>query len=137
MFILEENYTAGAALLAFFILTSILRQILEPKIVSDTVKIVPSTLQFPNIVTPNNDNYNDRFTIGNLLEYNRYPYNKLTIYDRWGHTVYEVNNISQEEHFWDPNSTNAPDGTYYYRFVGQGSDGSVQHNGVIEVLRTP
>ena len=105
--------------------------------VSDTVKIVPSTLQFPNIVTPNNDNYNDRFTIGNLLEYNRYPYNKLTIYDRWGHTVYEVNNISQEEHFWDPNSTNAPDGTYYYRFVGQGSDGSVQHNGVIEVLRTP
>ena len=65
------------------------------------------------------------------MEYNRYPYNKLTIYDRWGHTVYEVNNISQEEHFWDPNSTNAPDGTYYYRFVGQGSDGSVH----LHVLR--
>gem|GEM_PF-1137633 len=103
----------------------------------DTVTIVPSSLQFPNVVTPNNDGYNDLFRIGNLIEYNRYPYNNLSIYDRWGHLVFQVNNISQEDHFWDPNSTNTPDGTYYYRFVGQGSDGSVQRNGVIEILRKP
>lgn len=103
----------------------------------DTVRIVPSTLQFPNTVTPNNDGYNDIFYISNLIEYNRYPYNKLSIYDRWGHLVYQVDNISREDQFWNPDLTNAPDGTYYYRFVGQGSDGSVQHNGVIEVMRKP
>lgn len=104
---------------------------------TDTVRIVPSTLQFPNIVTPNGDGYNDRFRIGNLIEYHRYPYNSLAIYDRWGHLVFQFSNISLDEHFWDPESTSSPDGTYYYRFVGSGSDGSVQRNGVIEVLRKP
>ena len=101
----------------------------------DTVKIVPGTITFPNLVTPNGDGYNDVFSIANLIEYQRYPYNKLTIYDRWGHLVYQVDNIYKQEQFWDPNATNSTDGTYYYRFVGQGVDGSVQHNGVIEVLR--
>lgn len=103
----------------------------------DTVRIVPSSLQFPNTVTPNNDGYNDLFRIANLIEYNRYPYNKLSIYDRWGHLVYQAENISREDQFWNPELTNTPDGTYFYRFVGQGSDGSIQHNGVIEVLRKP
>lgn len=103
----------------------------------DTVKIVPGTITFPNLVTPNNDGYNDVFSISNLIEYQRYPYNKLTVYDRWGHLVYQVDNIYKTEQFWDPNATNSTDGTYYYRFVGQGVDGSVQHNGVIEVLRKP
>lgn len=105
--------------------------------VTDTVRITPSTLQFPSVVTPNGDGYNDRFRIGNLIEYHRYPYNKLTIYDRWGHLVYQVDNISLDDHFWDPESTSTPDGTYYYRFVGSGNDGSVQRNGVIEILRKP
>ena len=101
----------------------------------DTIKIFPCELQFPNLVTPNNDGTNDIFVIPNLLEYNRYPYNRLFIYDRWGHLVYHVENIYKREQFWDPLATNSPTGTYYYRFVGQGSDGSVQHNGVIEVMR--
>ena len=105
--------------------------------ISDTVKIVPTDLQFPNLVTPNNDGYNDLFRIGNLLEYGRYPYNKLNIYDRWGGLVYQVDNISREDQFWDPSLTNTPDGTYFYRFIGQGNDGSVQHNGIIEVMRKP
>lgn len=41
MFILQRNYLAGVTILVFFILTAILRQILEPKIVSDTVKVHP------------------------------------------------------------------------------------------------
>ena len=41
MFILQKNYIAGVMLLVFFVLTAILRQILEPKIVSDTVKVHP------------------------------------------------------------------------------------------------
>ena len=40
-FILQGNYISGITLLIFFILTGILRQIMEPKIVSDSVKIHP------------------------------------------------------------------------------------------------
>lgn len=41
VFILRGNYAAGVVLLVYFLLTSVLRQIMEPKIVSDTVKIHP------------------------------------------------------------------------------------------------
>ncbi len=40
-FILQGNYFAGVSILIFFILTGILRQIMEPKLVSDTVKLHP------------------------------------------------------------------------------------------------
>ena len=106
-----------------------------PDTTFDTIKIMPSTLEFPNVVTPNNDGVNDYFRIKNLIEYSQYPYNKLTVYDRWGHIVYEVSNISKEEDFWYPDLTNSPTGTYYFRFIGRGGDGAAQHNGVIEVLR--
>ncbi len=102
--------------------------------VQDTIKLMPCTLEYSNFVTPNGDGVNDIFKIKNLLEYGRFPYNKLTVYDRWGHEVYKVVNISKESDFWDPNLTGSPTGTYYYRFTGNGRDGAVQHNGVIEVL---
>lgn len=41
IFILEKNYLQGITLLVFFLITVILRQILEPRIVSDTVKVHP------------------------------------------------------------------------------------------------
>ena len=41
VFILQENYISGVTILIFFLLTGILRQIMEPKIVSDHVKIHP------------------------------------------------------------------------------------------------
>ncbi|MBQ3284937.1 MAG: AI-2E family transporter [Ruminococcus sp.] len=41
VFILQKNYIAGVILLVYFLLTVILRQILEPRIVSDSVKVHP------------------------------------------------------------------------------------------------
>jgi predicted PurR-regulated permease PerM len=41
VFILEKNYITGVTLLIFFVFTVIVRQILEPRIVSDTVKVHP------------------------------------------------------------------------------------------------
>ncbi len=41
IFILQKNYLAGVTILVFFLLTAILRQIMEPKIVSDSVKVHP------------------------------------------------------------------------------------------------
>jgi predicted PurR-regulated permease PerM len=41
VFILQKNYTSGVILLVYFLLTVVLRQILEPRIVSDQVKVHP------------------------------------------------------------------------------------------------
>ncbi|HBE15144.1 MAG TPA: hypothetical protein DCY72_02695 [Ruminococcaceae bacterium] len=40
-FILQKNYIGGVILLVYFLLTVVLRQILEPRIVSDQVKVHP------------------------------------------------------------------------------------------------
>lgn len=92
-------------------------------------------LQFPSVVTPNGDGTNDIFQVVGLLEQDCYPLNKLTIYNRWGAKIYEVNNIDEVEDFWDPEKERTPAGTYYYRFDGDGFRGHVERKGVIEVVR--
>ena len=92
-------------------------------------------LQFPSVVTPNGDGLNDVFHIVGLIEEECYPLNKLTIYNRWGAKVYEVNNIDEESDFWDPAAERTPAGTYYYRFDGDGFKGHVERKGVVEVVR--
>lgn len=103
---------------------------------TDTVTILSDFLQFPNLVTPNGDGTNDTWIIVNLLEYNRYPINHLIIYDRWGHVVYNVENISSQEQFWDPAATQSPDGTYFFVFTGRGehNEYSIRRTGAIELL---
>lgn len=94
-----------------------------------------SLLQFPNIVTPNGDGFNDRFVIGGLVENQCYPYNSLVIVDRTGRVVFHAENISREDQFWDPAARRMPSGTYFYRFTGCGVHHATQHTGCIEVLK--
>ena len=101
----------------------------------NVITITNDYLQFPNLVTPNGDGNNDIWKVVNLIEFGNYSMNELWIYDRWGVLVYHVQNITTEQQFWDPNSTNSPDGTYYYRFSARSMQGSVKRNGLIEVLR--
>jgi gliding motility-associated-like protein len=58
----------------------------------------------PNVFTPDNDGVNDVFKIENLA-----PNSSLTIYNRWGNTVYQSTNYQNN---WDGN--NCPAGVYYY-----------------------
>ncbi|MBO7489630.1 MAG: fibronectin type III domain-containing protein [Bacteroidales bacterium] len=99
------------------------------------VTIVNIYLQYPNVVTPNGDGINDTWKVVNLIEYGLYPINRLRIFNRWGRLVYKRDNISTEADSWNPNECDCPDGTYFFRFDGQGDFGYVQHNGAIEVVR--
>lgn len=103
--------------------------------VARTITIINDWLQFPNLVSPNGDGVNDRWEIVNLLECGEYSINELWIYSAWGVPVYHVRDIDKAEDFWDPEETRSPDGTYYYRFLGQSAYGIVKRNGVIEVVR--
>lgn len=92
-------------------------------------------LRFPNAVTPNGDGYNDRMEINNLLDAYIFSYNCLWIYDRWGRLIVKRENIRCDADFWDPNETDTPDGTYFYRFVARTQDRIIDHKSVIEVIR--
>lgn len=102
---------------------------------TDKILIVNDFLQFPNVVTPNGDGINDIFKIVNLVEHIGFPICELTILNRWGKIIYYKKNIDINTDFWDPNITNTPTGTYFYRFTAKGYITDIQRNGVIEVLR--
>ena len=65
-----------------------------------------------NVVTPNNDGYNDLFRVPCLTS-DRYADNKLLIFNRWGDEVYSA---QPYENDWNAtyNGSDLPSGTYFY-----------------------
>jgi gliding motility-associated-like protein len=82
---------------------------------------LPSALEIPNIFTPNNDGVNDVYFIKgtNLTEI------KLTVFDRWGHLVFDL--VSSKGNVaWDGKNQYGAEvaaGIYYYTLNATGSDG--------------
>jgi len=82
-------------------------------------------LIIPNVITPNGDGYNDVFGIKKL---NLIRENELTIYDRWGKSVYHrrnykcvyrdggFQNIEEAFNGKSRGGQDLPEGTYYYAF---------------------
>lgn len=73
-----------------------------------------------NAVSPNGDGYNDYFRIDNIQ---RYPNNKVEIYNRWGVLVYETTSYDSKGNVFEGISEGRvtmnkneklPSGTYYY-----------------------
>ncbi|MGB1031294.1 MAG: HYR domain-containing protein, partial [Flavobacteriales bacterium] len=70
----------------------------------------------PEGYSPNGDGTNDTFEILGLEDY---PGNRLTVYNRWGHKVFEADNYQSD---WEGRSQSAltlggeylPEGTYFY-----------------------
>lgn len=103
--------------------------------ITRTITIINDNLMFPTVVTPNGDGVNDIFEIHNLIDGQAFPDNELSIYNRYGKRIYFVQNLRHESEFWDPEATNTPSGTYFYRFIGRGPIRDVEFKGSIEVLR--
>lgn len=70
------------------------------------VTFIPCNITAPNIITPNNDGFNDALKFANL-EY--YSGSKLVVYNRWGRVVYKDDNYQND---W--NGDGHGDGIYYY-----------------------
>lgn len=78
--------------------------------VTKCIEVVKETsINIPNVFTPNGDNSNEFFKITGTSIKNFH----CTIYDRWGIKLYEWDGINGA---WDGNSKSgaAPAGTYYY-----------------------
>lgn len=87
----------------------------------------------PNSFTPNDDDRNDLFCPVFQCEYS---YFLLTIFDRWGNTVYTSNNINGK---WDGKfkSNPCPDDVYVYRIeaIQKTTDKKIIRNGHISLFR--
>ncbi len=103
----------------------------------DTIHLFdcPPLITFPNVITPNQDGYNDHFypIHQNIINY------KLIIYSRWGNVVFSTDDVYAR---WDGTCNGQPcsDGTYFFTIDYEGFGqkamrGKKIHRGTITLLR--
>ena len=110
--------------------------------------IIEDDLEFPNVITPNGDGLNDVFAIKNLNtdinpeDPDEYRTNMLTIYDRWGKLVYQVDNydtfMKDDQLFTGLkyfDGKDLSDGVYYYTFYYKGKAKITNYHGTITIIR--
>ena len=90
---------------------------------------------FPNAVTPNGDGVNDIFEPKDLLEQTMFEETRLTIYSRYGKVIYDKTNAHDRKDLWDPNATNTPTGTYFWRFIAKSTSKNIDIKGTVDVIR--
>jgi uncharacterized repeat protein (TIGR01451 family)/gliding motility-associated-like protein len=102
----------------------------------DEVEVIPTDLFIPDVFSPNNDGFNDKFIIRGL---DRYPNNSLIIINRWGNKVFEAAPYTND---WDGTNQfgitvggdDLPVGTYYF-ILDLGETGGRQERGFIYLTR--
>jgi gliding motility-associated-like protein len=94
------------------------------------VKIIDDVLVFPNILTPNGDNINDKFEIGALIIGGGYTETQVIIYNRWGKKVYESTNYQN-----DFDGKGLPDGVYFVTIKAKGILKDVEYKSSLQILR--
>ncbi len=95
---------------------------------------IPSSVEVPNIFSPNGDGVNDLYFLktANLSDVS------MVIYDRWGHVTYELDS-SNGNVLWDGKNQygkECAEGTYFYVLKATGKDGSAfDKKGTITLVR--
>jgi gliding motility-associated-like protein len=94
--------------------------------VEDELRIIPS-----NILTPNNNDENDTWSIVNI---DSYPNAEIKIFDRWGKLIFEMENYMNDWQGTNSNGDILPDGTYYYIILLSKEHNKI-YKGAITILR--
>ena len=87
-------------------------------------------VEIPQIITPNNDGFNDEWRIRNI---DLYPGAEVLVYTRWGKLVYKSRNISADP--WDGRFNGRLMPTDSYHYILYLNDGSKPRSGVISIIR--
>lgn len=89
---------------------------------------VNNDCEVPTLITPNNDNVNDRLVIPCLADISKYNRNTLSVFNEWGDEVYRASPYTND---WEGtyNGRLLPAGTYF--FVFEPGDGAETSTGFI------
>jgi gliding motility-associated-like protein len=87
-------------------------------------------LEIPEIITPNNDGYNDTWIIKNI---HMFPNAEVRVYSRWGKLVYRSKNISASP--WDGTFKGELLPTDSYHYILDLHDEKQPRTGVISIIR--
>lgn len=103
----------------------------QDTVINFTIENLPCEPKPENHFTPNNDGFNDTWSIRNI---NSFPEFDLYVYNRWGQQVHHQTGIYIP---WDGRSLTMPlpDATYYYVLYFSRSDKDKFVKGSISILR--
>lgn len=87
-------------------------------------------LVIPQVITPNNDGYNDVWQIRNI---DLYPDAEVRIFNRWGKMVFSTSNLADNPWNGTVGGKLVPTDSYHY--ILYLNDGSKPRSGVISVIR--
>lgn len=86
----------------------------------------------PNVFTPNNDLANDVFVLDVINQTNV----NLTILNRWGNKMFEANGLTPAWNGKTSTGAAAEEGTYFYKYIVTGVDGSeYKGQGFLQLVR--
>lgn len=80
-------------------------------VITDTVNIIVNDLIIPSLITPNMDGKNDYFILNGLESFGR---TELSVFDRWGFSVYYDSEYSNDWNGIDNNGNSLPEDTYFF-----------------------
>jgi gliding motility-associated-like protein len=78
---------------------------------TQSIDLTTQAVIVPNTITPNNDGKNDSLVIEGL---DNFPDHELTIFSRWGETVFKTKTYANNWKGKSSNNKQLPDGTYLY-----------------------
>ena len=99
-----------------------------------TVQKICKEVAVPNIFTPNGDGFNDKHQIDPTIDYCFESFH-ITIYNRWGHLIFES---TDSQYNWDgkiKNEFEAPPGNYYYVLEAEVQQLKIEKHGFIQLIR--
>jgi len=93
----------------------------------------PAMLEMPSGFSPNGDESNETFVVHGI---EAYPINEISIYNRWGNIVYQLDNYSNEWAGDNASGDPLPDATYFVILTVFPSDGeSITLKGYVDLRR--
>jgi gliding motility-associated-like protein len=87
-------------------------------------------IEIPDIITPNNDGYNDTWIIKNI---DMFPNAEVFVFTRWGKQVFNTKNLSANP--WNGTFKGRILPTDSYHYILHLNDGSKPRSGVISIIR--
>ena len=100
-----------------------------------TVERQDVDLNIVQIITPDGNNENDEWIIGNIENFDN---NKVVVMDRWGTVIYSSTRYDNKRNVWNGENSNGkvvPSGTYFYTISVQSGQKVEEKRGFIEVVR--